>query len=43
MAAEAADLKCTLVIGKDFGFTWTPDGKLKDKQGILVENVWKTW
>ena len=41
-AAEAAGIKCKLMVGVD-GISWTLEGMLQDSEGVLIQNVWKTW
>ncbi|ETV94022.1 hypothetical protein H310_12070 [Aphanomyces invadans] len=42
-AAEAAGIRCYLVVGID-GITWTLDNQgLQDGAGHRIVNVWKTW
>lgn len=41
-AAEAAGINCKIIQGTD-GFQWTDDGLIKDSDGLVIKNVWKTW
>jgi len=44
-AATAAGITCKLVVGLEALSTWSfsPDGRVLDAEGVRVDCVWKTW